>query len=164
VSDAIGDAAAARIDLTRYSHTSIDSSCGANMLRTNPDRPTPAQPCPHLTLPSLGERPWVLPQPGSDLCPQCEDGGRTAKNARVKVTTARVLRMQISPLLSEQITAITLVAGTQFYAIALDRPLIAGDRLLLEGLETIAGDHEHVTVAFAVNASHAAISTVLLAQ
>jgi hypothetical protein len=158
------DAAAARIDLTRYSHTSIDSSCGANMLRTNPDRPTPAQPCPHLTLPSLGERPWVLPQPGSDLCPQCEDGGRTAKNARVKVTTARVLRMQISPLLSEQITAITLVAGTQFYAIALDRPLIAGDRLLLEGLETIAGDHEHVTVAFAVNASHAAISTVLLAQ
>ncbi len=158
------DAAAARIDLTRYSRTSIDSSCGASELRTNPDRPTPAQPCPHLTLPSLGERPWVLPQPGSDLCPQCEDGGRIAKSARAKVATTRVLRMQISSRLTEQITAVTLVAGTQFYAIALDRPLSAGDRLVLEGLESIAGDREHVTVAFAVNASHTAISTVLLAQ
>jgi hypothetical protein len=158
------DAAASRIDLTRYTRTSIDSSCGAIVLRTNPDRPTPAQPCPHLTLPSLGERPWVLPQPGSDLCPQCEDGGLAAKSARAKVAAPRLLRMQITPRLTEQITAVTLVAGTQFYALALDRPLSSGDRLVLEGLETIAGDREHVTVAFAVNASHTAISTVLLAQ
>lgn len=158
------DAVAARIDLANYSHTSIDASCGATVLRTNPARPTPSQPCPHLTLPSLGERPWVLPQPGSDLCPQCEDGGRAAKSARAKTATARLLRMQISPRLTEQITAITLVAGTQFFVIALDHPLSAGDRLVLDGLERISGDREHLTVAFAVNASHATISTVLLAQ
>ncbi len=158
------DAAASRVDLTRYGSTSIDSACGARVIRWNPERPMPAQPCPHLMLPSLGERPWVLPQPGSDLCPQCEDGGRAAKRALAKAVSTRVLRLQISPRLSGQITAITLVAGTQLYAIALDRPLIAGDRLVLEGLETLAGDREHMTVAFAVNASHAAISTALLAQ
>jgi hypothetical protein len=157
------DAAAARIDLSAYTYTSTVAGCGAAVIRTNPALPLPTQLCPHLTLPSLGAQPWVLPQPGSDLCPQCEDGGRMAKRARGKVATTRVLRLQVSPRLTEDITAITLVAGAQFYAIALDRPLRAGDRLLLEGLEAVA-DREHATVAFAVNASHATISTVLFEQ
>jgi hypothetical protein len=121
-------------------------------------------PCPHLTLPSLGSRPFVLPQPGSDLCPQCEDGG-TLASKRVgvsgKLGDTNVLRLQISPRLVGEITGLVLINGGDIHVLDPGKPLVANDRLLVRGMNEIVGDRDQTIIAFVVDQKWVALSTVL---
>jgi Subtilase family len=160
------DNGATTFNLTTLDQTQIVAACGNAIVHFNSTRGIPAIPCPHLTLPSIGARPWVLPQPGTDLCPQCEDGGRGAAKqiAGAKTTELRVLRLQITPRLVGTITDAVLISGNHLYMLDFGRALQPGDRVLIQDLETITGNRDQAMIAFAVDSQIAAISTVLVAQ
>ncbi len=160
------DSSALSIRLGTLDVTQLSPSCGGAILHYNSAFGVPAIGCPHLSLQSLGARPWVLPQPGSDLCPECEDGGRNmAKNAvNQKVAMPRVLRLQITPRLVGSVTDVVLIIANHLYRLDVGRPLVAGDRVLVHGMQHIAGDHDTAMIAFAVDGQISALSTVLLSQ
>ena len=160
------DRSALSIKLSTLDRTEISASCNNAILHYNSAFGVPAIPCPHLSLQSLGARPWVLPQPGSDLCPECEDGGRNSAKvaADPKSALPRVLRLQITPRLVGRIADVVLIVGNHLYRLDAGRPLVAGDRVLVHGLQTIVGDRDTAMLAFAVDGQIAALSTVLRSQ
>jgi hypothetical protein len=164
------DSAAFAIDLTRLTASALRPECAGAALRYDPARGLPLQPCPHLGLPGLGEQPWLLPQPGSNLCPSCqEDGPPVLKRAMVgswasKLGTPRTLRIEITPRFGERVTSLSLAIGNVVYALPLPRDLRGGDRLRITGVETLPGGTERSLIAFAVNGQFATTSTVLYAE
>ncbi len=156
------DDSVAQMNLAALTHTEIRPDCDNAIVHSNPLRPAPMFPCPHLTLPSIGSRPYVLPQPGSDLCPQCEDGGtRANKRVAAKLAVPNALRLQISPRLVGEITDFVLINGRDIYVLDPDKALIANDRLLVRGMDGILGDRDHTIIAFVVDKKWVALSTVL---
>ena len=109
------DSSALSIRLGTLDVRELSPTCGGAILHYNSAFGVPAIPCPHLSLQSLGARPWVLPQPGSDLCPECEDGGRNSAKvaADPKSALPRVLRLQITPRLVGRITDVVLIVGNE---------------------------------------------------
>jgi hypothetical protein len=160
------DNSAPIFNLATLDQTQVVAACGNAIVHFNSTRGIPAIPCPHLTLPSIGARPWVLPQPGTDLCPQCEDGGRGAAKqiASAKTLEPRVLRLQITPRLVGTITDAVLISGNHLYMLDFGRALQPGDRVLIQDLETLTGNRDQAMIAFAVDSQIAAMSTVLVAQ
>lgn len=157
------DAAATPIDLSSQVPIGGDPACGAAVLHVDPAAVLPAAPCPHLALLGVASRPWVMPQPGSDVCPHCEDTDETlARIAAKRVpAAARVLRIEIAPRLSRPVDTMALVVGDRVFVLAPAQPIRGGDRYLVRGLAAQglgAAELEHAFVAFGIDGRYAAVS------
>jgi len=126
--------------------------CEGEALRHPPNRP-PVDPCPHHQYHGLPAEPWTGPQPGSDPCPACW----------LDFASAGTLYLEIDSRFEGTLTDATLVVGTETYNLGLG-PLRAGDRAVIVDVPIRPDPTIPVTVAFTLDASRSATSTVLTVE
>jgi hypothetical protein len=157
------DAGATVIDVSSHVLAGPQPGCGTSIVLVDPAAPLPATPCPHTTLLGIASRPWVMPQPGSDVCPHCEDTDEVLKRGVGKRAAAgsRVLRIEIAPRLSKPVGGMAVVVGDRVFVLATTVPVRGGDRFVVRGLSAHGVDAaalEHAFVAFAIDGRYAAVS------
>jgi hypothetical protein len=160
------DATAIAIDLTHFVPAAATAACGAAIIHVDASNPAPRNPCPHLSLPGVGTRPWVMPQPGSDVCPHCEDTDETSANVAAKSTLApaRMVRIEIAQALSRPIDEMVLVVGSKLFVLSPPHPITGGMRFVVRGLAQQGLDKEsleNALLAFSIDRRYAAVSPLL---
>lgn len=160
------DADAIEIDLSHFVQSGAVAACGAATIHVDASMPTPRNPCPHLALLGVGTRPWVMPQPGSDACPHCEDTDETTlqKAAGISVAPARMIRIEIAPALSRPIDEMVLVVGSRLFVLTPGHAITGGMRFVVRGLADQGLDKdslEHALLAFSIDRRYAAVSPLL---
>jgi hypothetical protein len=108
----------------------------------------------------------VLPQPGSDLCPECSIDDQTATANLTSAVSAKTrsdgtLRIELADGFRGEAHELVLVTPSRLYRLHNGTALVAGARLKVTGL---TGDFGTAMLALRVNQNYSALGPLLRDQ